>query len=367
MKLNKKVVIGGVAALFVCAVILPKIFHKKPFSEGVAEPLVEVTAPQRESIRLTTGLVGNVEPEDVVYLYPKAGGDVTEVYMKAGESVFEGQLLCEIDTRQVESAKSSFDSAELALRQAQEELSRQSVLYAGGGISEQAYRQYQDSVTAAQIAYGNAKTNYDNQVSYSQISAPISGVVEVCGVTAHDTVSQNTLLCVISGEGNRIVSFDVSERIRKYLSEGDGIQVEKDGELIEGTICEVSTMADSSTGLFRIKAQVGTEKSGESLPTGSAVKLYVTSEYAENVLCVPVDCVYYDGGNAYVYLYDSETGTIKKTAIEAGIYDDEWLEVKSGLTGEETVLTTWTSELSDGTPVRIKGSEETEAAFAPQM
>lgn len=354
MKWKKQVVIGGASVLFLCAVILPKVLNRKPFAEGASEPIVEVTEPSRHDIRLTTGLVGEAEPEDVVYLYPKAAGDVTGVYVKAGEVVSEGQILCEIDTKQVESAKSAFDSAELSLRQAKEELTRQSVLYSGGGISEQAYQQYQDQVTAAEIAYENAKINYENQVSYSRIAAPISGLVEVCGITTHDTVNQSTLLCVISGEGNRVVSFAVSERIRKFLSEGDEIQIEKNGELVSGTIYEVSTMADASSGLFKVKASVEAEAGEEPIPTGSAVKLYVTSEYTENALCVPVDSVYYDGGQAYVYLYEAESSTLEKLAVETGLYDEEWIEVTKGLNGEETVLTTWTSELSTGTKVRLK-------------
>ena len=47
-------------------------------------------------------------------------------------------------TKQVESAKNTMDSAALTLRQAQEELSRQQLLYAGGGLSDQQFSQYQN-------------------------------------------------------------------------------------------------------------------------------------------------------------------------------------------------------------------------------
>ena len=171
----KKIIIGAAVLAVLGALILPKLGNKKPFAESVADPIVEITQPGIRDIRLATGLVGEVEPEDVVYVYPKATGEVTEVKVKAGEAVKEGDLLCVVDTKQIESAKSSLESVQLSLKQAQEELSRQSVLYSGGGISQQTYQQYQDSVKAAQIAYDSAKVNYDNQVSYSQMKAPISG------------------------------------------------------------------------------------------------------------------------------------------------------------------------------------------------
>ena len=63
----------------------------------------------------------------------------------------KGQVLCNIDTKQVESAKNTMDSAALTLRQAQEELSRQQLLYAGGGLSDQQYSQYQNAVSLSLI------------------------------------------------------------------------------------------------------------------------------------------------------------------------------------------------------------------------
>lgn len=187
--MNKKIrnmAVAGVAVVAVVGLLATRLLNREPFAEGVADPIVEITQPELRDIKISTGLVGEIEPEDVVYVYPKAAGEVTEVSVKAGEMVQQGQQLCVIDTKQIENAKSSLDSAELNLKQAKDELARQEILYAGGGISQQAYEQYQNNVQSAQIAYDNAKTNYDNQVSYSRIQAPISGVVEVCNADVFD-------------------------------------------------------------------------------------------------------------------------------------------------------------------------------------
>ena len=62
-----------------------------------------------------------------------------------------------------------------------------------------------------------------------------------------------------------MVSFSTTERIRGYLKEGDTIDVEKDGQTYEGTVYEVSTMADETTGLYKVKASVDADV---VLPTG---------------------------------------------------------------------------------------------------
>lgn len=82
--MKKKIIIGIAALAALSALILPKVLRREPFAEGAADPIVEVTQPEVRDIRLTTGLVGEVEPEDVVYVYPKASGEVTEVKVKAG-------------------------------------------------------------------------------------------------------------------------------------------------------------------------------------------------------------------------------------------------------------------------------------------
>ncbi|MGL5434144.1 MAG: efflux RND transporter periplasmic adaptor subunit, partial [Lachnospiraceae bacterium] len=186
--MRKSIIGWGVVVIALGAVVVTKLMSNEPFTEGVANPIVEAAAPEYQDMLVHTSLVGKVEPESLVYVYPKQSGDVTETRVKTGDTVEAGQLLYVIDTRQVESAKSSMDSAQLALSQASDELSRQAILYSGGGISEQTYKQYQDSVKSAQITYENAKTNYEYQVSYTKITAPISGVIESSNVETHDVI-----------------------------------------------------------------------------------------------------------------------------------------------------------------------------------
>lgn len=70
-------------------------------------------------------------------------------------------------------------------------------------------------------------------------------------------------------------------------------------------------MIDDSTGLFKVKASV---ENGDALPTGSTTKISVISDRADNVLTIPVDAVYYSGGDAYVYTYDN--GTVHYVPVE---------------------------------------------------
>ena len=70
-------------------------------------------------------------------------------------------------------------------------------------------------------------------------------------------------------------------------------------------------------------------------------------------MTIPVDAVYYENGEPYVYTYSD--GKVWQKFIEAGIFDSDILEVKSGLSMDDMVVTTWSSELYDGAEVRLKG------------
>ena len=357
--MKKGIIVGVAVAAVICAAVLPRFMGNQQFAEAVALPVMETAYPRVGDIRLTTSLIGKVEPSDVVYIYPKAAGDVTAVNVKAGDIVTEGQVICTIDTKQVETAKSSMDAAALTLREAQDELARQQILYNSGGISVQAYEQYRNKADSARIQYEQAEFTYKTQLEYSQITAPISGLVEICDMEVFDTVSQSNLICVISGQGERVVSFSATERIRGYLGEGDEVEVEKEGVAGSGTIYEVSTMADSTTGLYKVKARL---QDGGIFPTGSEVKLHVVSEKTEDAMTIPVDSVYYDDGKPYVYTCDN--GPVHKVFIETGIYDSETIEVLSGLTMEDQVITTWSSELYEGAQVRVLGEEARDSSPA---
>ena len=67
--------------------------------------------------------------------------------------------------------------------------------------------------------------------------------------------------------------------------------------------------------------------------------------------------MYYRGGDAFVYTYDAGESVIREVPVEVGIFDTENIVIKSGLTMDDQVLTTWTSELKDGYKVSLADSE----------
>lgn len=357
---KKKIFIIAGAVVIVAAVaglILPRALEGKK-EELVAEvpPAVTVEKPEIRTIELSNELIGTIEPDSIVHVTPLGAGEITSVGVKTGDMVSAGQLLCVIDTKQVESSRITSETARITYEDAKKNLDRYSVLYAAGDVAEADYQSLVDKVEMARLQYENAKIAYKIQMESSQVTAPIAGRVESFNISVHDMVSPQTTLCVISGEGGKSLTFYVPERIVGGLKAGDSIRVEKNGTDHTAAITEVSTMIDQASGLFKVKASI---PDGDTLATGTSVKLYVIAQRAENVLTVPVDSVYYEGGNPFIYTYAD--GSLKKNAVTVGLADNEYTEIQSGIAADDQVVTTWTSELYEGSKVTLAGRNDNES------
>ena len=348
--MKKTRIIGGVVIAAAAVLLVFRITKKEEPVAPTPDPVVAVQTPHLGDIHLTTSLVGTVEPADIVYIYPKAGGDITAVNIKPGDVVTAGQVICEIDTKQVDTSKNSMDSAKIAWDDAQSTLSRMTPLHASGFVSDKEFESYQINAEAKRLQYETAKIAYENQLEFSHVTTPISGRVEQCNIEVHDTVGSSVQLAVIAGDSGTNVSFYVTERVKNNLSEGDTITITKEGSQYQGNVIEISNMAEKSVGLFKVKASV---ENGDSMAPGTSVELEVPSAKAESAMLIPTGSVYYKGGEAYVYTYDTAQGIIHEIPVETGIFDDNNIVVESGLEEDAQVLTTWTSELKEGTKVTL--------------
>ena len=308
---------------------------------------VQIKNPDYNSIYLTTKMVGTVQPEKTAEVYPKTSGTITAVYFEVGDTVGEGQTLATLDTDSLNSAQISINSAQLQLETAQKELERAQVLYENDGITQQSLETAENSVRSAQLQLESAQDNYNTLLKNVSITAPISGVIESKAIDVYDNASMQQAICVISQKSNMEVQFQVSERAKNSLNLGNQVTVEKNSTTYKATVTEIAGKTSDSTGLFEIKARI---EDGGSLSTGSKVTVSLVTDRAENVLCSPLDSIYYDDGKPYVFV--SKDGVAEVVYVETGIYDDANIQIISGLTKSDQVITSWSSQLTDGALVQ---------------
>lgn len=355
-KSSKRLIAGAVVLLVAAGFVFKLVSGKEEAPQYETRPTVAVQTPVTGDITLYTELTGTVEPVSRASVMPKISGEILEVNFQAGDTVQAGQVLCKIDSDALRTMELQMQSASVAADTAARELARLQPLFDGGFVSRQQFQQAQDAATSARLAYETAKTQYDLQMEYTTVTAPIGGVIESRGIELHDHVSPSAPICVISGGDQLQVNFGVTEKVMKNMNVGDALTVEKNGSTYEGNLTEIGAMVNAS-GLYDAKAAVS---QGASLTNGAKVKLTVVMDRAEGAMTVPVDAVNYDNGNAFVYCY--EDGTAKKTMVEAGIYDSQNMEIISGLEADSQVIVTWSNELVDGQQVLLDDGQKEESS-----
>lgn len=221
-------------------------------------------------------------------------------------------------------------------------------------------------VNSARVGAAGAKVGIDSaeyQLDMYTLTAPIDGVIEAVNVKEHDFASPQTPAFVISNKKTMTVTFGVSEGIRGTLRIGQKIQIDRNGKLYDAVITEIGSMVDQTTGLFMIKSCVSTPD--DSLLTGSSVKVTAETYSQTDALLIPYDAVYYDDSQPYVYV--AQNGVAKRMDVETGIFDMELITVLSGLSTEDTLITSWSANLREGAEVSVQmtadsGKDSTETA-----
>lgn len=367
MKKQIKIAIGAVVVLGFAGLVATRMMKPQEEMQTKGLPAVTLTTATEGSIEQTTSLMGTVQPSDTYYITPKVAGELVEIYVQNGQSVEAGAPIAKIDNqKQIDAAKSQLEAANASVQAAsqqaataQDAVNRMTPLYESGDISVQSYNQTANSakaaasqVDAAKAQAASAKLNYESQVEFATVTAPAAGVVQNQNMTLHGMVSQSSQLCVITGTGAKLVKFNVTEDVLQNLTLGQTVTVEKNGSSYSGTVTKLTKLVDPQSGLFPVEA---TLSGADALSDGSSTKLSLVAAKADHTLLVPVDAVYYSGGNPYVYTY--ENGVVKRVFITTGISDDQNYEVTDGLDGTEQIVNSWTDDIYDGAEVRIADAD----------
>ncbi|MBO5347231.1 MAG: efflux RND transporter periplasmic adaptor subunit [Lachnospiraceae bacterium] len=288
-----------------------------------------------------------------------AGGEMTPEDKDKLADELRPQLKETLST-QIKETESSINQAGMSLNAAEGALK----------AAEEGYRMIEESIkTAQETNLDDTKKQLDNSLnlaqlgvesaqmalSYYDVTTPISGTVISKAVEVNGFATSSQPSYIIANDNTMTVTFFVSEAIKNTLETGAEVQVERNGVNFQGVITEVGNAVNQQTGLFQVKGMV--YATGEELPSGVSVKLAVETYKAEDAFIIPYDAVYYENDGSYVYVM--KDGKAVKTPVTTGIFNDDSIEITSGLYLEDVVITSWSPRLIDGVAVKASVSSET--------
>ena len=338
--------------------IVRRIMKPKEEVEGKALPTVTCISMEKGDIAVKEELLGQISAKEQFRLLSKISGEVLEIDKENGSEVKKGERIALLDNqKQIDAAKYSLEQAKAQAQVTRDSRDRLATLKESGDISVQDFEAADAQAKAAEAQAKAAKLNYDTQVEFSEITAPSDGILQNSILVKGAFIPQGTQLATLMGAGSQQVLFSATEELVKNLSVGQSIMLEKGKESYPGTITEISSVLLPETGLFPVKAEV----ENTDFPEGSKAKISLTKDSRTSVNILPLNVLYYENGEAYVYVFegtDGNEGLLRKKKVELGLSGEESAEILSGLSEEDKVVSSWNNEMFDGAKVRLQDKKD---------
>jgi efflux transporter, RND family, MFP subunit len=352
----------AIAILIVLSVlsffIVRRIMKPKEEVEGKALPTVTCISMEKGDIAVKEELLGEISAKEQFRLLSKISGEVLEIDKENGSEVKKGERIALLDNqKQIDAAKYSLEQAKAQAQVTRDSRDRLATLKESGDISVQDFEAADAQAKAAEAQVKAAKLNYDTQVEFSEITAPADGILQNSILVKGAFIPQGTQLATLMGAGSQQVLFSATEELVKNLSVGQSIMLEKGKESYPGTITEISSVLLPETGLFPVKAEV----ENTDFPEGSKAKISLTKDSRSSVNILPLNVLYYENGEAFVYVFegtDGNEGLLRKKKVELGLSGEESAEILSGLSEEDKVVSSWNNEMFDGAKVRLQDKKD---------
>jgi multidrug efflux system membrane fusion protein len=330
---------------------------------------VGVATAERASIAVTLDALGTVTPLATARVRPQVSGVLEKVLFKEGQMVRAGDLLATMDPRQFELAlaqatgqrqrdTAQLDSARVTLARFKTLLEQDSIARQEVDSQTALVKQLEGTVMIDNAAVGAAQLN----LSYTRITAPISGRVGLRTVDVGNTISSSDTngVAIITQVMPMDVVFAVpQDRISDVLGAAKkNMQVmamnrTRTGVLGTGTFASLDNQVDITTGTVKAKARFANADS--ALFANQFVNIQLNIRSIDNAVVVPVTAVRLGGSGDFVFVLNPAERTVSVRPVTRGQATGEKIVIASGLKAGEQVITEGADRLKEGSRVALPG------------
>lgn len=342
----------------------------KAASEKVA---VEVIKPQKMDQSEGLSYKATLEANQEGIVSSKNSGKVIKILFEDGKKVSQGEELVILDDQdiqnqlksaesQLEISKAALQKTEANLESVQRTYDRIKQLVEQGAAAQvelenadTSLKTIQADIAANQAGIQAAQSNIDNlktSLADTVIRAPISGVMDGKNVSLGQFLNPGTVLgkvkdtstidAVIEIDQAQIQNVKIGQKAKVILN-GD------DTQTYEGVVKSINTSADSSSRAFKVKVQLDNKK--QALKAGVSAKVMLIDVTQAQSFVIPVALITGKEGNYFIYINDN--GIARKRAVTVGNLFNNQAEIKSGLKGDETIISTNLNTLQDGDQITV--------------
>lgn len=340
------------------AIMFPSCKGKENQQQQQEAPELAVMTVAEENTTLQTGMPTTLEGENDVEIRPQIQGFLTRVCVEQGQKVAKGQTLFVIDQVQL---KAAVDAAQAAVAVAQANvnttktnMSNNKLLLDKNIISSSAYQTSVDTYNAAVANLHQAQaslTSARKNLSFTNVTAPTSGIVGTIPFKEGSLVSPSTLLTILSNNSDMQADFSLNEKDILALTDNGRRSLQEaiakmpavtlrlaNGEMYDrpGKIVAISGVIDPSTGAATAKA-VFPNPTG-MLHSGNTGEVMIPNIHPNSIV-IPQNATYEVQDMRFVYVLGDSNKVHSVPITVADQNDGQSFIVTGGLKPGQTIVT----------------------------
>ena len=318
-------------AVIFCALLLAGGYggYKYYVSSQTPVETIKTGVVERGNLVETISATGALSAVNNVDISSKITGRIVEVLVEENQHVNAGDILVRLDDTAL---MATMRQMKAKLDNAEANYNRYQKLVESGAISRSEF----DNVYADYLV---AKTNYEKAASDVQdtvITTPIDGYIigepTPVGQTISSGISEPQVIMSVATLDDMQIEAMVDESDIGQVKVGQKVNFAVDAypnETFTGKVRLISRKAETSNNVIYYKVYVDVDDSkGKLLPTMTARADFVIAS-AEDVLMVPLNCIYVESKRRFVKVYNTKTKESREVDVKLGLSNDSEIVVKT--------------------------------------
>jgi membrane fusion protein (multidrug efflux system) len=334
-----------------------------------ADPAVSVALAKPEKVQefervsVSGTLQSPANSSLVAFLVP---GRAVKVLPREGEPVRKGQLLATLDSENLnhaaEAAHAQVEAARAGARQAEQEFARMQQLFDSRSLAANDFAKFTAARDASrqqleQALAGEAAAR--RNLADAQLAAPIDGFVAKRLVEPGVMVAPGQPVFEIAPMDPIEVNVGVPETDIRLVKVGQAANVTVpalQNKVFEGRVRVVNVSADPATRTYMTRIAV--PNPGHELRMGMVAEVAINGTQKLEMLCLPLGAIVRDPqGATQVYQYFPAQGQVYSKRVEVGAVLGTRVQIRSGLKGDESIVTGGQNGLRNGMSAKPAAGE----------
>ena len=314
---------------------------------GPSSVFAEAVAEREFAVRIEA--LGTLEPNEMVDLTLNTADRVQSLYFDDGQRVRKGKTLLSLAQREQIALT---EAADANAEEAAQQLERIERLAARKAVSQAELDEAKRNVNAANAQLRAVQSRQKDRV----LVAPFDGILGFRQVSVGSYVRPGDTVARLIDDSEMNLEFTVPSTFLRSLSPGTKVIARTDdlpGMNFDGEIATIDNAIDPVSRSVRVRATLPNPE--RILMSGMFMEIMLTAD-PRTSLAIPEEAVQPVGPKTFVFKVDDNNGTLaaKRTEVKLGALDNGYLEVLSGLTSSDKVITEGIIRVRNGSPIKIE-------------